>query len=90
MAPEINEVKKDTKFRINLPEDHTTGYTWILNQNFDTAVLDNISTVWHGNEAGVDFNFKALSAGQTTLTLVNRKFDDTSDVKHFIVKILSE
>lgn len=89
-SPEINTVEEGKRFRVNLPEDHTTGYTWILNHDFDDSKIENINTVWRGNENGIDFNFRALSAGQTTLTLVKRKFTDTSDIKQFIVQIKSK
>jgi predicted secreted protein len=76
------------QFRINLPEDHSTGYGWQLSQDYDTRLLRHISDVWHGNDKGIDFNFKALSAGQLTLTLVSRKYTDTAATKQFVVKIL--
>ena len=86
-SPSVNTVKPGEKFRINLPENHTTGYTWQLSQDYDNTVLTQMNEVWHGNEKGVDFNLLGGAAGQTTLTFVNRKYTDTSDVKHFIVKI---
>lgn len=85
--PAINEVAPDTKFRIILPENHTTGYIWQLNQDYDPSVIERINEVWHGNDKGIYFNLRSLAAGQTTLTFVSRKYTDTSDIKHFIVKI---
>lgn len=87
-APEINELKLNNKFRINLPEDHRTGYMWQLNPDFDKGKINNLGPVWHGNEKGVDFNLEATAAGQTTLTFVLRKHTDTTDVKNFIIKIV--
>lgn len=89
-APEINSVKPGTKFRVNLPEDHRTGYTWQLKEGFDKSVVMDLSAVWHGNEKGIDFNFNGLAQGQTTLTFVERKYTDTLHVKSFIVKITPE
>jgi predicted secreted protein len=86
-APEVNEIAPDTKFTIILPEDHTTGYTWQLSQDYNESVVSQINEVWHGNEKGIYFNLSSLSAGQTTLTFVSRKYTDTADIKHFIVKI---
>lgn len=85
--PAINEVTPDTKFRIILPENHTSGYIWQLNQDYDQKVIERINEVWHGNDKGIYFNLRSLAAGQTTLTFVSRKYTDTSDIKHFIVKI---
>lgn len=86
-APQINELNKETIFRINLPEDHNSGYIWQLNRNFNNAVLEELNAVWHGNEKGVDFNFRPLSKGQTTLNFVLTKYNDTLERKDFIVKI---
>lgn len=86
-APAVNEISSGEKFRINLPEDHTTGYTWQLVQDYDRNVVSQLNEVWHGNTKGIDFNLQGGAAGQTTLTFVSRKFTDTSDIQHFIVKI---
>jgi hypothetical protein len=43
-----------------------------------------------GPKKGVDFNFQTLSAGQTTLTLVLRKYNDTIQIKQYVVKIEQE
>jgi hypothetical protein len=63
-APSENHFSRGEKFRITLPENHTTGYMWQLNNNYDTKVLDYYGSVFHGNEKGVDFNFKTLEKGQ--------------------------
>ena len=86
-SPEINEVQANSKFCIILPEDHTKGYNWQLDQSYDPSVIQQINEVWHGNEKGIFFNLKALAMGQTTLTFVSRNYTDTADIKHFIVKI---
>jgi predicted secreted protein len=86
-APEINTIAQNTKFLIVLPENHTTGYLWQLKQDYDPSLISQINEVWHGNEKGIYFNLKSLAPGQTTLTFVSRKYTDTADIKHFIVKI---
>ena len=86
-APEINTLKVAQKFKINLPEEHKTGYIWQLSDNYDKIILNHLNAVWHGNEKGIDFNFNTLSAGQTTLTLIKRKYVDTIAKKTFIVNI---
>lgn len=86
-APGINKIELGNKYRINLPENHSDGFIWQLNEKYDKTIIDNINTVWHGNEKGVDFNFNTLADGQTTLTFVLRKYNDTSQIKHFIVEI---
>ena len=86
-APEVNEVPANSNFKIVLPEDHTTGYIWQLKQDYDQTVISQINEVWHGNDKGIYFNLNALATGQTTLTFISRKYRDTADIKHFIVKI---
>lgn len=86
-SPEINHIPENTKFKIILPEDHRTGYIWQLQQNYDPTVIERINEVWHGNDKGVYFNLKSLASGQATLTFISRKYTDTADIKHFIVKI---
>jgi hypothetical protein len=85
--PGTNFLESNKKYRVNLPEEHLSGYTWQLNGDYDKTVIDNTSTVWHGNKNGIDFNFKTGSAGTTTLTFILRKYTDTSEIKHFIVQI---
>lgn len=86
-SPEINVVHRNTRFRITLPENHSTGALWKLDPLFDHTIVEDQNAVWHGNEKGIDFNFKTVNCGQTTLTLVLRKYRDTLIVKRFIVKI---
>jgi hypothetical protein len=86
-APEINEIRTETKFRINLEEDHSRGYTWQLQDSYDRSIVEQLNSVWHGNLKGIDFNFKTHAVGRTILTFVKRRYTDTLDVKTFIVKI---
>ncbi len=89
-SPTINSVEIGTKFKINLPEDHSNGYLWQLSENYNKSLLKNCGAVWHGLEKGIDFNLQALSVGQTTLTFVQWKYNDTVSNKSFIVNIINK
>lgn len=86
--PQINTILINKKYRINLPEEHQSGYIWQLQDNYEKNIIDNFNTVWRGNTKGVDYNFKTLAVGETTLTFVRRKYSDTNSVKQFVVKII--
>lgn len=86
-APAENHFNGGEKFRITLPENHTTGYMWQMNNNYNNKVLDYYGSVFHGNEKGVDFNFKTLEKGKTTLNFALIKYRDTSVVKQFIIDV---
>jgi predicted secreted protein len=86
-APRVNTVNAGEKFMINLPENHNDGYTWQLQQSYNTEVVNTVNEVWHGNDKGLDVNLWAVAAGQTTLTFVKRKYRDTSEIRQYIVKI---
>lgn len=85
--PNVNTVRQGKSFCIILPEDHTKGHTWQLKHDYTKNMVEHLNEVWHGNEKGIYFNFRALAAGQTTLTFICRKYTDTLDVKQFVVKI---
>ena len=87
VAPLENVVTKGEKFRISLPENHTTGYMWQINNTFDDKVLDYYGSVFRGNEKGVDFNFTAIEKGKVTLNFALIKYHDTTEVKQFIVDV---
>ncbi len=87
-APAINELSIGSTFRINLPENHQSGYGWQLNNDYNKTVVQALNAVWHGNKKGIDFNFKAMAPGSATLVLTNRKYIDTAGVKVFIVKVV--
>ena len=89
-APDKNQFLKNSAFKIILQDNHSEGYSWQLNQTFDTRVLSYQNAVWHGNEKGIYFQFKTLAAGQTTLTFVRRKYLDTMNVKTFVIVVLGE
>lgn len=86
-APAVNEIEVGQEFTINLPENHNDGYTWQLSNKFNSNLIQVKDGVWHGNEKGIYFNFKALKDGELRLDFVKRKYTDTSLVKCFIVKI---
>lgn len=87
VAPLKNTITKGEKFRITLPENHTTGYMWQINNSFDDKILDYYGSVFRGNEKGVDFNFTTLKEGQTILNFTLIKYRDTSEVKQFIIDV---
>jgi len=86
-APEINFLKAGEKFRITLPEDHNKGETWQLKRDENYQAFEDLGTVWHGVEKGVDINLKALSSGQYTLNLIKTSYKNKQDFKQYIVNI---
>lgn len=86
-APLENSINKGEKFRITLPENHTTGYMWQINNTFNDKVLDYYGSVFRGNEKGVDFNFTALETGKATVNFALIKYNDTTEVKQFIIDV---
>lgn len=86
-APLENSIQIGEKFRISLPENHTTGYMWQINSNYDDKILDYYGSVFRGNEKGVDFNFRTLEKGKATLNFALIKYRDTSAVKQFIINV---
>ena len=86
-APLENSINVGEKFRISLPENHTTGYMWQINNNYNSKVLDYYGSVFRGNEKGVDFNFRTLEKGKATLNFALIKYRDTSAVKQFIIDV---
>lgn len=88
--PEINQVKNRSEFKIILQENHEDGSSWHLHHNYDEKMLSFVNAVWHGKDKGVYFHFKALSAGQTELIFIKRRYSDTTEVKTFVVNISDE
>ena len=86
-SPQVNQIEKNTKFCIKLPETHDDGYTWQLKEDYNPSVVQRINEVWHGKKKGIYFHLKTRSMGETTLNFVKRNYTDTSDTKHFIIKI---
>jgi len=89
-SPNVNIIKTGSKFKINLPEEHSSGYLWQLSENYDRTIINDLGAVWHGQTKGIDFNLEALSVGQTTLSFVLRKYNDTTSNKNFIVNIINK
>ena len=87
VAPLKNVITKGEKFRITLPENHTTGYMWQINNTFNDKILDYYGSVFRGNDKGVDFNFTATEKGKAILNFTLIKYRDTADVKQFIIDV---
>lgn len=81
----VNKVKKGEKFRISLPEDHSTMYLWTLKKDIPTTRVDYQGSVFHGTY--VDYNFNAVRKGTEELTLYLYSPKDTSQIKTFIVEV---
>ncbi|MBS1636947.1 MAG: hypothetical protein JST26_13600 [Bacteroidetes bacterium] len=86
-SPGVNVFNAGEKFRVNLPEDHSKGFTWVLSNEFDHQAVDYIKAVWHGPEKGVDFNFEAKTPAKTRLTFYSIMYHDTADVKNVEIEI---
>jgi hypothetical protein len=86
-CPAVNELENHAKFMVNLPEEHDSGYLWQLRDDYDRKVVSMLNSVWHGAEKGVDFNFFAEGAGTATLRFFKRKYNDTSEVRCYSVRI---
>jgi hypothetical protein len=85
--PDINHIAPGEKFRINLPEDHSKGEIWQLKEGYSRGLVESLNAAWHGNKKGVDFNFRALAAGQTTISFQKRLYADTVENRRFVVRI---
>lgn len=86
-APGINTLPLSEKFRITLPEDHSKGETWQFRKDENYQAFEDLGSVWHGAQKGVDFNLKALSPGQYTLEIIKLVYRDSVERKQFIVNI---
>ncbi len=80
-----NKVKAGSKFRISVPEDHSTMYLWTLKKDIPTNKVDFMGSVFHGTY--VDFNFEAMRPGTEELSLYLYSPKDTSQVKTFVVEV---
>lgn len=86
-APAVNSLPVNTKFNINLPENHTNGYLWQLSNTYDINTVDYMNSVWHGNEKGVVFNFESREKGTTELEFHLINYKDTLESKTFIIDV---
>lgn len=85
--PNVNNVKVNEKFRITLPEDHSTGYVWQMQSIHQNEVLHYKGSVFRGSVKGVDFNFEALHEGKDTLQFSLIKYKDTISTKKFVIEV---
>ena len=85
--PAVHEIEAGEKFRITVPENHTNGEWSTLHDNYDPKVVERLNEVWHGDEKGIDFNFRAKELGTSTLTIIRKRFQETLDTVNFSVKI---
>lgn len=60
-SPKINTIRKGIKFKINLPEDHSSGYLWQLGENYNKTLIKDLGAVWPGLQKGINFSLEALS-----------------------------
>lgn len=86
-SPLVNHVPVNTKFNIPLQENHTTGYLWQLNTNYDAQPAEYMNSVWHGNETGVVFNFESKTKGSLELEFNLIKYKDTLETKKFLIEV---
>ncbi len=86
-APVVNTMPMNTKFNIQLPENHTNGYLWQINNTYDINTVDYMNSVWHGNENGVFFNFESREKGKTELEFNLIKYKDTLETKVFVIEV---
>lgn len=84
--PGVNELNTGEKFVVILKENHNEKGYWKLKESNIKSTL-HISSVWHGNEKGVYFNFKALGAGTDTLVFTKISQGDTLEHARFIVSV---
>jgi len=89
-SPFTNNIKPGESFCVKLPEDHTKAELWGMAQSYNQRVVENVNTVWHGNDKGIYFHFKGKNKGQTQLVFFKRKFADTIEKKAFTVKVSQE
>ncbi len=86
-SPEINIVKNGENFMIILPENHSEQLMWKLDDKHNKNCIEYINSVFHGNEKGVYYNFKALQKGQDTLHFALYKYNDVTKILSYIVKV---
>lgn len=86
-SPFVNAVPLHSKFNITLPENHTTGYMWQIENGYNDKVIDYMNSVWHGNEKGVVFNFESKAKGTAELEFRLIKYRDTMEIKKFWIEV---
>jgi predicted secreted protein len=86
-TPQPLNIQLNEKIRINLPEDHTTGYTWQLNDSYDKTIIDHYNSVWEGNKNGVMIYLRGTKKGTTVLNFTSRKYDDVNSIQEFTINV---
>lgn len=88
-SPYPNTLKSGTRFRFNLKEDHQRAETWQLVQDWEKGSFQVLGNTWHGAEKGLDINLQALKPGNYTLTAFKRRYQDTIEVKRYLLTIVA-
>ncbi len=83
------DIKKGEHFYINLPEDHSTGYLWFLNQDFNkSGRIDYVAAVYHStNNGNIDYSFETKNDAYAELHFYLVKYKDTLQHKKFKVRV---
>lgn len=87
-APVENKVAVGERFTIKLRENHSLNESWQLKSDYNHLILEDLGAVWHGNEKGIYFNLKTLSSGDCELNFIKRAYQDTVDVKQFLIHVV--
>ena len=88
-SPPINEIKAGEKFTIILPENHSEHFIWKLSEQRNSTVIEYVNAVWHGNDKGIYYNFKAVKTGTDTCHFTQLKLKDTTRLAEYIVKAVN-
>ena len=83
------EIKKGERFYINLPEDHSTGYIWFLNQDYNKfGKIDYVAAVFHStNKGNIDYSFETKNDAYAEMHFYLVKYRDTLEHKKFKVRV---
>ena len=83
------EVKKGDRFYINLPEDHSTGYLWFLNQDFNKfGRIEYVAAVFHSTGTGnIDYSFETKNDAYAEMHFYLIKYTDTLQHKKFKIRV---
>ncbi len=87
-AAGTNKLKLFDKVYVNLPEEHESGYMWMMQNDLDKSIVDYKGSNWHGaSNPNVDFHFEAIYPGKTQITLFKAKHFDTTAIKTFVFEV---
>ena len=87
-APTVNKLPIGERFTIKLPENHSLNESWHLKSDYNHLVVEDLGAVWHGNEKGVYFNLNTLSSGACELSFIKRKYQDTVEIRHYLLQVV--